>query len=476
MGIVYLAQEVRLDRPVALKVLPQELSSKADLRERFLREARTAAKLSHPNIIPIFSVDEVGEFVYFAMAYVAGETLSQRVQGRGPLPPSEGARLLKEVGWALAYAHSQGVVHRDVKPDNILLEEGTGRALVGDFGIAGLLEGAAATGVGEIIGTAEFMSPEQARGQGVDARSDTYSMGVVGFYAFSGKLPFHDERAAEVLRQHREEAPPPVKTVAPHVPSRLARCVDRCLAKEPDARFETASALSDAIDAALRERRDVPVPVRNFMNDPIDLAGDGVAYLVFSIAMATPAVFIGLEEGALSFVAAFVAAYGSMLLAAPLGLATHRIRRLLSSGHTRADLLAALRAEVERRREELAYSHGVEPSTAEKVAFRVAAVAGGGLLASFAAFFGLLPNTDVWMLVFPASVLAGTVSLSVGTTQRSRRVDAKAERRFKFWKGTLAKWLFKVAGIRLKQKALPMRPTHRRFAPDWVTCHRWCDI
>jgi len=391
MGIVYLAQEVRLDRPVALKVLPQELSQKPDVRDRFLREARTAAKLSHPNIVAIFAVDEAEQFVYFVMAYIAGETLGQRVQAHGPLPPSEGARVLKEVGWALSYAHSQGVVHRDVKPDNILLEEGTGRALVADFGIAGLLEGAAATGVGvgEIIGTAEFMSPEQARGAGVDARSDTYSMGVVGFYALSGTLPFHDERAAEVLRQHREEPPPPLKTVAPHVPSRLARCVDRCLAKDPDARFETASAFSDAVDAALRERRDVPAPVRNFINDPIDLPGDGVAYFVFSIAMVS-GVFFGLAEGDLSvlFVQAFVAIYGSLLVASPLGLATHRIRRLLSSGHTREDLLAALRAEVERRREELAYSHGVEPSTKERAAFRVLAVSGAALGASLAAFWG----------------------------------------------------------------------------------------
>ena len=461
MGIVYLAQEVQLDRPVALKVLPQELSSKADLRERFLREARTAAKLSHPNIIPIFAVDEVGEFVYFAMAYVAGETLGRRVQDRGPLPPSEGARMLKEIGWALAYAHSQGVIHRDVKPDNILLEEETGRALVADFGIAGLLEGAAATGAGEIIGTAEFMSPEQTRGEGVDARSDTYSMGVVGFYALSGKLPFHDESVAEVLRQHREDPPPPLKTVAPHVPSRLARCVDRCLAKEPDARFETAAALSDALDAALRERRDVPVPVRNFMKDPIDLPGDGVSYFVFSIAMVTPALAIGLQEGAVGFMAAFAAIYGAMILAPPLALATHRIRRLLASGHTQADLLAALRSEAERRREELAYSHGVEPSTAEKIAFRVAAVAGGGLAASFASFFGLLPTTDVLAWVFTGSVFAGAVSLSIGTTLRARRIDAKAERRFKFWKGRFAKWLFKVAGVRLKKKAFPMRPTHR---------------
>jgi serine/threonine-protein kinase len=462
MGIVYLAQDVQLDRPVALKVLPQHLSSKSELRERFLREARTAAKLSHPNIVPIFAVDEVGQFVYFVMGYVAGETLGHRVQNRGPLPPSEGARLLKELGWALAYAHSQGVIHRDVKPDNILLEEETGRALVADFGIAGLLEGADATGAGEIIGTAEFMSPEQARGQGVDARSDTYSMGVVGFYALSGTLPFHDERAAEVLRQHREDPPAPLKTVAPHVPSRLARCVDRCLAKEPGARFETAAAFSEAVDAAMRERRNVPVPVRNFINDPIDLPGDGVTYFLFSIAMISPAVGIWLSEGgSLSFIATFTAIYGSFILAPPLAFATHRIRRLLASGHTQTDLLAALRAEVESRREELAYTHGVEPSFAEKTAFRVAGVAGVGLLASFASFFGLQPGPEVFAWTFAASVVAGAVSLSIGTSLRARRIDAKAERRFKFWKGGFAKWLFKVAGTGLKKKALPMRPTHR---------------
>jgi len=462
MGIVYLAQDVQLDRPVALKVLPQHLSNKPDLRERFLREARTAAKLSHPNIVPIFAVDEVGQFVYFVMGYVAGETLGQRVGDRGALPPSEGARLLKELGWALAYAHSQGVIHRDVKPDNILLEEETGRALVADFGIAGLLAGSDATGVGEIIGTPEFMSPEQARGEGVDARSDTYSMGVVGYYALAGTLPFHDESATEVLRQHNEDPPPPLKTVAPHVPSRLARCIDRCLAKEADARFETAAAFSEAVDGALRERRDVPVPVRNFMKDPIDLPGDGATYFVFSAAMATPALVIALSSGAPpSFLAWFAGIYGSFILAPPLALATHRVRRLLASGHTQADLQAALRAEVERRREELAYSHGVEPSTGEKVAFRIAAVAGGGLAASIASFFGLLPTSEAMALTFTASVIAGAVSLSVGTTLRARRIDAKAERRFKFWKGGFAKWLFKVAGIGLKKKALPSRPTHR---------------
>src|SRR5213592_3595321 len=179
MGVVYLAREVRLDRPVAIKLLPPSRARDANLRERFLREARTAAKLSHPHIIPIFTVDEVGDFVFFAMAYVDGETLTARVR--------------REVAWALAYAHSQGLVHRDVKADNIMLETATGRALVADFGIAGLVRDAAAVAGGEVIGTPEFMSPEQALGEPVDARSDLYALGVVGYFDLSGALPFEGE-------------------------------------------------------------------------------------------------------------------------------------------------------------------------------------------------------------------------------------------------------------------------------------------
>ena len=136
MGVVYLAREVHLDRPVAIKLLPPERAGEPALREGFLREARMAAKLSHPNIIPIHAVEERGEFVYYVMAFVDGDTLTQRVRARGPLSTSEGARVLREVAWALAYAHGQGIVHRDVKPDNILLETATARVLVADFGIA----------------------------------------------------------------------------------------------------------------------------------------------------------------------------------------------------------------------------------------------------------------------------------------------------------------------------------------------------
>src|SRR5436190_6853937 len=204
MGIVYMAREVHLDRPVAIKLVPPErVVAQPQLRDRFLREARLAAKLSHPNIIPIHAVEERDGFVYYVMAYVDGETLTQRVRSRGPLPATEAARMLREVAWALSYAHGQGLVHRDVKPDNILLEHSGGRVLVADFGIAAAAGEASADG--GIAGTPEFMSPEQALGASVDARSDLYSLGATAFYAFSGRFPFEGSTATEVLAKQVTE-------------------------------------------------------------------------------------------------------------------------------------------------------------------------------------------------------------------------------------------------------------------------------
>src|SRR5467141_631541 len=264
MGVVYLAREVRLDRPVAIKLLPPSKASDPRLRERFLREARTAAKLSHPNIIPIHAVEEIGEFVFFAMAYIEGETLTERVRRRGPLPPSEAARILRDVAWALAYAHGQGVVHRDVKPDNILLERG-GRALVADSGIARRVQALppGKSGEAELVGTHEYMSPEQASGGLLDGRSDLDSLGVVGYYALSGRLPFTASSVAALLAQHVSKPCPPL--TAPGAPRSLLAAVERCLEKDPARRPQTGEQLATVLGTALDTRRDLPVPLRAFL-------------------------------------------------------------------------------------------------------------------------------------------------------------------------------------------------------------------
>src|SRR2546428_2447628 len=273
MGLVYLAREPRLARRVAIKVLSPDRAVQPAARERFLREARTAAGLSHPNIVPIFAVDEAATLVFFVMAYVEGETLGQRIRTRGPLPPAEVARVLKQVARALAYAHDHGVVHRDVKPDNILLENPTGRVLVTDFGIARVGAGGGTTGPREVMGTAEFMSPEQASGGVVDRRSDLYSLGVVAYYALSGRLPFQERHAYVLVARHAAGPPPPLASVAPAVPRPLARIVDRCLAKEPWARFARGSELAEAIDHAAPPQAAAPIAGRAFLVESRDLSG-----------------------------------------------------------------------------------------------------------------------------------------------------------------------------------------------------------
>ncbi len=251
MGVVYLARELRLERQVALKVLPPDLARSPELRERFLREARTAAQLSHPNIVPIYHADESGGFAFFAMGFVDGETLADHIRSRGRLSPSETVRILREVAWALAYSHARGVIHRDIKPENVMLERATGRVLVTDFGIARDTHATSLTQEGHVLGSVHYMSPEQATGGAIDGRSDLYALGVIGFQALGGQLPFSAAAPGAVLVMHATKPAPPLRDIAPDVPDSLARVIERALAKAPEDRYPSGEALAAALAAAM---------------------------------------------------------------------------------------------------------------------------------------------------------------------------------------------------------------------------------
>ncbi|MGZ8411972.1 MAG: serine/threonine-protein kinase, partial [Gemmatirosa sp.] len=249
MAVVYRAREVRLRRAIALKVLPPELAFRTGVRERFLREAQTAAQLSHPHIVPIYAADDSGGIAWLAMALVDGETLGQRMTREGRIAPEVASRILAEVADALAYAHSRGVVHRDIKPDNILLDRDSGRSTVTDFGIARAAEEELRlTVTGVAIGSPAYMSPEQAMGEAeLDGRSDQYSLAVVGYQLLTGELPFQAASATAMLMKQVAETPRPIAALRPEVPAGLAAAIERALAKKPADRWPDAASFRRAL-------------------------------------------------------------------------------------------------------------------------------------------------------------------------------------------------------------------------------------
>jgi len=255
MGIVYCAMDKRLKRNVAIKLLPPELAFRADIRMRFLREAETAAQLSHPNIVPIYNVEEKENLVYFIMAFIAGDNLATRLQEEGAMDPAEVRRILREVAEALAYAHKRNVVHRDIKPDNILLDADSGRAMVTDFGIARALTDkgdSRLTATGMAIGTPAYMSPEQSAGESdIDGRSDLYSLGVVGYQMACGDLPFNAPNTPSMLVKHLSERPVPVDERRIDLPSDLARVIMILLEKDPANRFPDATSVVTALSSGV---------------------------------------------------------------------------------------------------------------------------------------------------------------------------------------------------------------------------------
>jgi serine/threonine-protein kinase len=246
MAIVYRATDRQLERDVAIKVLPFSLGFDRQFVERFQREARTAGGLEHPHIIPIYRVGRSGKVIYFVMKYLRGGSLSDRLERRGKLLPEEIRRLLIETGGALAYAHRKGIVHRDIKPDNIMFDE-LGHAVLLDFGIAKAASGTRLTGTGTSIGTPHYMSPEQARAQGLDGRSDLYSLGVVAYQCLAGQVPFDGEDAFAIGYKHIME-PLPRPALATAEQRQVYEVVARLLAKTPGDRFQAA----DEMAAVLR--------------------------------------------------------------------------------------------------------------------------------------------------------------------------------------------------------------------------------
>ena len=339
MGAVYLAREPALDRAVAIKVLPPEASDSSS-RERFRREARTAAKLTHPNIVPLHTFGEADGMMYFVMGYVQGESLADRLRREGQLSPDEARRLLAQIADALDYAHRQGVVHRDIKPDNILLDDSSGKPMLTDFGVAkASVGGETLTAVGTALGTPHYMSPEQASGErDLDGRSDLYSLGVMGYQMLTGQLPFEGESFREIIVQHMTKEPTPIKSVAPGVPDDVALTLDRCLAKDPEARWPDAATFKNQLALDPLADDELPFHLARLEGAPVHSAlfALGASAIIWRRDLPE-----ALSEGAPLWEVA-IAGFGAalFLLLAWLGPLTAMAR---SKGHGWSDIVQALR-------------------------------------------------------------------------------------------------------------------------------------
>ena len=450
MGIVFLARDAALERPVAIKLLPPMLALDSAHRARFVREARTAAALSHPNIVPIHAVEEHDDLAFFVMAFIDGETLAAKVARTGPLRVGEAARITQEVAWALAHAHAHGVIHRDIKPDNILIERESGRAIVTDFGIAHVDTDVVASGAGAIVGTPRYMSPEQSRGEVVDARSDLYSLGAVAYLAVTGRPPIDGESAMAILARKAIVAPEPLAAVREGLPPKFAAAIDRCLSRDAAARWDSAEALAVALRATTVSKEIAP-PIRAFLRES-DRAGSeiGTALTASAVSfgmMMVSGVMLGAAPG---FVRSFVELTYLSACAVTMGLAAlrgsvliARARRLVQAGYGHSAVRPALlAAEGDSESDAMRPTHR---RLAAEVVLAAAGTVGSVLLA------------DVSGTLFPFIGFAGSVAIP---TVMLRRLLANRQPQESWWsrmlRGKIGRGLFKIASIGLrKQTALP---------------------
>ena len=449
------------------------------MREAFLREAQTAAALTHPNIVPVYAAGERGGFVYIAMAFVEGMTLGERIRSRGPLLPGQAARVLREVAWALAYAHGARLVHRDVTAENILLERGSERALVTDFGIASAMQTNELSWDGRVMGNAHYVSPEQASGEPLDARSDLYSLGVAGYYALTGRLPFDGDTSAEVVTQQLTATAPAITSIAPSVPPRLAAAVERCLHKEPIRRYRNAESFAEAIDLAFEHAKEIPAPLRVWLNQgdrelPARLAFMGIGAMTgITLAFSMPATGLpSVMQFVLWFLVPFVP-----LVTLSFGPSFFRLRRVLADGYHVDDLHAAMREHQLARSEEIEYERR-QSSPVFKRVMRVllgASLGGTGIgiylgmqLSAYATAHRFGVNRgysfdfyrDSELLVFSA-LFPSLVGLTIsgvalgGEFVRLHLANRLATRAIAFWKGKWGARLAKVASLFLKKAERP---------------------
>lgn len=247
-AVVYLVRDLHLKRRLAVKVLSPDLITSRTVLERFRREAETVAQLSHPHIVPLHFIGQKDDLLYLVMECIDGGSLADRIEKEGRLPPPEVSRILREVASALEHAHKRGVIHRDIKPHNVLIEPDTGRTLVTDFGIARTAEGGSLTATGMLIGTPAYLSPEQVAGEGGDHRADIYALGVVAYEMLTGQAPFTGPTPTAVLMKRLGEPPPALAKVRPEAPERLRDVIEGMLASDPGQRFQSAGDVVRALD------------------------------------------------------------------------------------------------------------------------------------------------------------------------------------------------------------------------------------
>ncbi len=451
MGAVYLAEDQRLQRPVAIKLLPPEFAVREELRERFLRETRVTAAFSHPNIVPVFAVEEHADLLCFVMGFIDGETLAQRVRRAGPLNAVDAIRLLQEVAWALSYAHGRGVVHRDIKPDNILIERATGRALVTDFGIArtaSTTTSATLTRVGEVVGTPQFMSPEQAAGEPLDGRSDVYSLGVVAFFAVTGKLPFDAGSATAIMAMHLTKAPPPVASLRPDLPPALSAAIDRCLEKDPANRFETGEALAAGLEPLRASRPEVAPALRLFQARATQAFRAILTILIIEVMFIAHPIGAGNADFMLPLVIGTAIVWG--ITAQMIGLA----RALIGAGFSFQDASVGLKAIIAEGNEARAQERS-DPRLSRQITRRRRIIVLGGSYGGFAwywvmAHMRIRTGPDTYTIKLPGAIVLLTSAIMIGLSMamfmmNSARATAIDRVVAFLWRGPLGRLAFKLA-------------------------------